>query len=400
MITKITNIGSVVTWSVADQKVVEMSGVELLIDDGKIRAIAPQVTGAEEEINVDGCLITPGFIDPHTHPVFLNGRANEFEMRVSGKTYAEIAREGGGIIASIQDVRSSSEETLFEKSLRRLDNFLFHGTTTIEAKSGYGLDLENELKMLRVIKRLNEESPLDVIATFLGAHAFPPEFKDDHSGYVDLICSEMIPAVAEANLARYCDVFCEKGYFTVKDSRRILQTALDHRLLPRLHADEFEDSGAAELAAELGAVSADHLMAVGEDGMQAMAEAGVMATLLPGTTLFLGKTQYAPGRKLIEKGIEVALATDFNPGSSTLTNLPIVMSLATLYCGLTVEEAFKAVTYNAAKALGLESVVGAVKENYQADLIFWDIHSITEIPYWLGSDRILSVMKKGELIES
>ncbi len=400
MITKITNIGSLATWSVKEQKVIILTGMELLIDAGIIREIAPHVSGAEEEINADGSLITPGFIDPHTHPVFLNGRANEFEMRVRGRSYNEIADAGGGIIASITGVRNASEEVLFDKSLRRLDNFLYHGTTTIEAKSGYGLDLENELKMLRVIKRLNDESPMDVIPTFLGAHAFPPEYKDHHKGYVDLICNEMIPAVAEAELAKYCDVFCENGYFSVDDSRRILQTALEHEIQPRLHADEFSDSGAAELAAELNAVSADHLMAVSVKGIEAMAKANVMATLLPGTTLFLGKTQYAAGRKFIDNGIEVALATDFNPGSSTLSNIPIVMSLATLYCGMTIEETFKAVTYNAAKVIGLETSCGAILENYQADLIFWDMRSIIEIPYWFGSDRILSVMKKGELIES
>jgi len=277
--------------------------------------------------------------------------------------------------------------------------FLVHGTTTIEAKSGYGLTLEDELKSLLVIKRLNEASPLDIIPTFMGAHAIPPEYKDDPAKYIDLICEEMIPAVAEEKLVEYCDVFCEQGYFSVEDSRRILETGKNYGLTPRLHADEFVDSGAAQLAAEVGAVSADHLMAVSEKGIKAMAEKGVMATLLPGTTLFLGKTRYAPGRKLIDSGCEVALATDFNPGSCTLQSMPLVISLATLYCGLTIEEAFKGATYNGARAIGRENKLGLVAEGFQADLLFWEINSINEIPYWLGSDRILNVMKAGELLE-
>lgn len=399
MKTKITNIHSIVTWSEEDQKVMSYENLEILVEDETILQIAPTVEGAEEEIDADGSVITPGFIDSHTHPVFASNRASEFRMRVSGMSYAEIAKAGGGIISSIEAVRNISEDTLLEISLKRLENFIFHGTTTIEAKSGYGLNLESEIKILKVIKRLQELSPLDLVPTFLGAHAFPPEFKDDHDGYVDLICREMIPEIARLKLAEYCDVFCEKGYFTVDQSLRILETAVQHDLKPRLHADEFVDSGAAELAAKVGAVSADHLMAVSDAGISAMAEAGVIATILPGTTLFLGMNQYAPGRKLIDGGVEVALATDFNPGSCTLTNMPIAISLATLYCGLTIEEAFKASTWNAAKALNRVDRLGAVKPGYQADLLFWDIADMAEIPYWLGSDRVVSIMKRGELIE-
>ena len=256
-----------------------------------------------------------------------------------------------------------------------------------------------EIKTLRVIKRLNEDSPLDIIPTFMGAHAIPPEFKDNPSGYVDLVCEEMIPAVAEEKLAEYCDVFCEEGYFSVDDSRKILEAGIKYNLKPRLHADEFVDSNAAELAADIGAISADHLMAVSDRGINKMSEKGVMATLLPGTTFFLGKGSFANGRKIIDSGCEVALATDFNPGSCTLQSMPLIISLANLYCGLTIEETFKAATLNGARALNREKELGVVSEGYQADLLFWGMGSIDELPYWMGSDHIIKVMKKGKFLE-
>ena len=370
-----------------------------MVEDDKISYIGPEIAGADEEIDADGALITPGFVDSHTHPVFFGNRAGEFALRVQGKSYEEIAVSGGGILTSIQNVRNVNEDQLFDESLERVNFFLNHGTTTIEAKSGYGLTTEDELKSLRVIKRLNEVSKLDIIATFMGAHSFPLEYKDNHNDYVDLICSKMIPAVAEEKLAEFCDVFCESGYFSVTDSRKILKSAQKYGMKARLHADEFIDSGAAELAAELRAVSADHLMTVSNAGIKAMAEKGVIATLLPGTTFFLGKNTYAPGRKIIDSGCELALATDFNPGSCTIQSMPLIIALSNVYCGLTIEEAFKAATWNGAKALNREKELGAVSENYQADLLFWEMDSIDEIPYWMGSDRILNVLKKGKLLE-
>ena len=399
MRTKITNIATVSTWSSEKNKLVNYQDVEILIEDTTIIQIDSTVGDADVEIDSDGALITPGFVDSHTHPVFSSNRAGEFGMRVAGKSYEKIASSGGGIISSIKGIRDASEDQLFEECLERVNFFLAHGTTTIEAKSGYGLTTEDELKSLRVIQRLNKVSKLDIIPTFMGAHAFPPEYEDNHDGYVDLICSEMIPVVAERKLAEYCDVFCEKGYFSVIDCRKILETAMKYDLKPRLHADEFTDSGAAELAAEVGAVSADHLMAVSDAGIKAMAEKEVIATLLPGTTLFLGKNKYAPGRKMIDSGCELALATDFNPGSCTLQSMPQIISLSNLYCGLTIEEAFKAATLNGAQALNREKELGAVSEGYQADLLFWEMGSIYELPYWMGSDRILNVMKKGNLLE-
>ena len=399
MKTKITNIATLCSWFPEENTLLSKKDVEILIEDSTIIQIDSTVGDAEVEIDADGALITPGFVDSHTHPIFSGNRANEFDMRVSGKSYEEIASAGGGIISSIQGIRNASEDQLFEECLERVNFFLVHGTTTIEAKSGYGLTVEDEIKSLRVIKRLNEKSQLDIIPTFMGAHAIPPEFKDNPSMYVDLICEEMIPAVAEEDLAEYCDVFCEKGYFSVMDCRKILETGMNYNLKPRLHADEFVDSGAAELAAEVGAVSADHLMAVSDSGIIKMSEKGVVATLLPGTTLFLGKESYADGRKMIDLGCEVALATDFNPGSCTIQSMPLIISLANLYCGLTIEEAFKAATWNGARAIDQESKLGSVCKGYKADLLFWEMGSIDELPYWMGSDRILNVMKKGKLLE-
>ena len=399
MKTKITNISTICTWSPVEGKLVILSDVEILVEDSTIIQISKTVGGVEEEIDADGALITPGFVDSYTHPIFSSNRANEFDMRVSGKSYEEIASMGGGIISSINGVRNASEEQLLEECLERINFFLVHGTTTIEAKSGYGLTIEDELKSLRVIKRLNESSPLDIIPTFMGAHAFPPEFKNDHEGYVRLICEEMIPVVAEENLAEFCDVFCENGYFTLDDSRKILETAKEYGLTPRLHADEFVDSGAAGLSAEVGAISADHLMAVSNEGIQKMAEGGVIATLLPGTTLFLGKNKYAPGRKIIDSGCDVALATDYNPGSCTIQSMPQIISLANLHCGLSIDEAFKGATWNGAKAINRGKKLGAIVEGFQADMLFWELGTIEEIPYWMGSDRILNVMKKGKLLE-
>ena len=395
----ITNIKSIFTWDEGSNKLSQINNKNILIENGFIIDLCENIPEVDEEIDADGLCITPGFIDSHTHPVFANNRANEFNMRVSGKSYSDIAKAGGGIISSINGVRNASFDELYDKTLENIETIFSHGSTTIEAKSGYGLTLEDELKSLRVLKKINDNCVIDIIPTFMGAHAFPPEYKNDNERYIDLICNEMIPLVAKEKLAVYCDVFCEKGYFTVKQSRRILECGVKFGLKPRLHADEFQNSGAAELAAELAAISADHLMAISDKGINEMVKSGVLATLLPGTTLFLGQHNYANGRKMIDAGLEVVIATDYNPGSSTLNSIPIAMSLATLYCGLSVEEAFKAVTLNSAKAINLEHKLGMIKKGYQADILFWNIDSIYEIPYWLGSDRMISIMKKGEFLE-
>ena len=398
MKTKITNIGAITSWSPKHNKLLTIHDVEILIIDDKISIISSTISGEDNKIDANGALITPGFIDSHTHPIFSSNRAEEFSLRIKGATYEEIGSMGGGIISSIHSLRNIAEDELFNDSLEKVNLFLKHGTTTIEAKSGYGLTIKDEIKSLNVIKRLNKVSKLDIIPTFMGAHAFPPEYQDDHNGYIELLCNDLIPKVAEKKLAEYCDVFCENGYFSVDDSRKILQKAIEHGMKIRLHADEFEDSGAAELASELGAVSADHLMAVNDKAIQALAKNGVIATLLPGTTLFLGKSTYARGRKMIDMGCDVAIATDYNPGSCTIQSMPLIISLACLYCGLNIEEAFVASTWNGARSLNREHVLGAISVGYQADLIFWNINKISEIPYWMGSDRINSVMKNGELL--
>ena len=349
-------------------------------------------------IDCKGKMVTSGFVDPHTHPVFYNKRDSEYEMRLAGSSYEEIAKNGGGIISSVKGVRKASEDELVKRLDRRLDRFIENGTTTIEAKSGYGLNIESELKSLSVIDKLNRTHAIDIVPTFMGAHAFPNEFKNDHLGYVELICKEMIPAVSEQGIAKFNDVFCEKNYFSINESRQILESGIQYGLKPRMHADEFVDSGAAELAGEIGAFSADHLMAVSEEGIKALADNDVIATLLPGTTFFLGKSNYAPARKLIDAGITIALATDYNPGSSHIQSMPFIISLACLFLGLTVEEAFAAATYNAAQTLGLHNEVGSIELGKKADLIIWDLDSLIDIPYYISNHPIQKVLKNGEVV--
>ena len=389
------NIGNLTTFNPDSGEVETTSNTSLAIEDGIIVE-----KGIGEKFDCSECLVTPGFVDPHTHPVFLDLRVDEVAMRKAGATYEEIAAKGGGINSSINGVRNALEDELIELVSKRMDQMIKLGTTTIECKSGYGLNIESELKSLKVIHQVNKRHEMDMIPTFLGAHAFPPEFADDRDGYVDLLCNEMIPAVAEQGIAVFCDVFCENGYFNVDQSRRIFETAKNQGLTPRLHADEFEDSGAAELAAEVGAVSADHLMAVSDAGVEKMAENGVTATLLPGTTFFLGKDTYAPARKLLENGIDVALATDYNPGSCQMQSMPFIISLACIHLGMTVEEAFAAATYYSAKALNLEGEVGSIAIGRKADLIIWDVEMLKNIPYNVTDLSIKMVIKNGKAINS
>ena len=392
---KLTNISQLVSYQSVSDTIQTMSNIEILIEGETIQEIGPTVDNADEIVDCSGRLVTPGFVDPHTHPVFYKGREEEYIMRLAGASYQEIAENGGGILSSIKDVRNASEDELVERVKKRMTRFIKLGTTTVEAKSGYGLDTESELKSLRVLNRVNRDHPIDIIPTFLGAHAFPPEFSDDPDGYVDLLCDEMIPAVGEQGIAQYCDVFCEKGYFSVEQSRRILETGKTYGLIPRLHADEFEDSGAAELAAEVGAVSADHLMAVSNAGISALKNGAVTATLLPGTTFFLGKQSYAPAEKLREAGISIALATDFNPGSSHLQSIPLMISLACSYLKLSVEEAFRAATWQSAITLNIHHKVGSLEVGKNADLVIWDLERLIEIPYFTSDVPIYKVIKSG-----
>ena len=392
--TLLFNIGRLVTANANGVQTIENTAI--LIENRLIAAIGEGE--ADHAIDCGGKMVTAGFVDSHTHPVFFNKRDEEYAMRLAGASYEEIAKKGGGIVSSVEGVRNASSEALVEKVSSRMDRFIEMGTTTIEAKSGYGLDADSELKSLDVIHEVNKSHAIDMVPTFMGGHAFPKEFANDHDAYVDLICDEMISAVAEQGIAIFNDVFCEEGYFTVEQTRRILEKGVDHGLKPRLHADEFVDSGSAELAGAIGALSADHLMAVSDKGIQSLVENNVVATLLPGTTFFLGKSTYAPARKIIDAGITVALATDFNPGSCHIRSMPFIMTLACMHLGMNVEEAYRATTYHGAKALGLEKEIGSVEVGKKADLILWELDSLLDIPYYVTNHPIRFVLKNGKIV--
>ena len=398
MKTKITNISKLYTWNIHKNILEIKNNKEILIKDDIIIEIADEVGNADKIIDADNKIITPGFIDTHTHPIFIGNRANELILRSEGKSYEQISKLGGGILSSVNSLRSASFEKLYKSSYNNILPFIYNGTTTLEAKSGYGLSIEDELKSLEVIKELNKNLKIDIVPTFLGAHDFPEEYKNDKEKYIDIICNEMIPEISEKKLARFCDVFCEEGYFDYEQSKKILNTAKKYNILPRMHADEFKYSKASELAAEINALSADHLMAVNDDGIRALSKSEVISTLLPGTTFFLNKNNYANGRNLIDNGCRVAIATDFNPGTCTIKSLPFIMFLAINKCGLKIEESFLAVTYNAAISLGLENNIGLIKKGYKADIICWDIESLDEIPYWFENNKISFILKNGLII--
>jgi len=398
MTLKITNIGQLATYNSEIASFERVNNTEIVIEEGCIEQIGEKLPSTHDEIDANGHLVTPGFVDPHTHSVFARTRENEFEMRTAGMTYQDIAASGGGIWSSVKAFREMDEDELIRRVEGRLREFLQFGTTTLEVKSGYGLSTGYELKSFRVMEQAKKEVPIDIVPTFLGAHDFPEEYSENQSGYIDLVCHEMIPAVVEQGIAEFCDVFCEKGWFNVEDSRRILQVARDYGLKLRLHADEFEDSGAASLAAELLAFSADHLMRISDDGIRLLAENGVVAVLLPGTTFFLGETSYAPAGKLLAAGTEIALASDFNPGSSMIQSMAFIMSLACLYMGMTVEEALRAATFGGAKSLDRENIVGSIEPGKQADLIIWNLKELSEIPYRITGNYVEKVIKKGILV--
>ena len=351
-----------------------------------------------QKLDAGGRLVTPGLVDAHTHLIFGGWRQNELAMKIRNVPYLDILAAGGGILSTVKATRAATEEELRKKASAALDEMLGFGTTTCEAKSGYGLNLEDELKQLRVIKGLNKSHPMDVVPTFMGAHAVPPEFKDDREGYLDLLCKKLIPAVAKQKLAKFCDVFCETGVFTAAESRRILETARDYELLPKIHADEIDPIGGSVLAGQLGAVSAEHLIVCPEDGIRSMAEGGAIACLLPATSFYLNST-YAPARKMIEAGVPVAMASDFNPGSCPCLNLQLVMNLGCLKYRMTPEEVLTAVTLNAAAAIGMADKVGSIERTKQADLVIWDAPDLNYLCYRLGSNLTHQVLKKGVLVK-
>ncbi|MBW1676756.1 MAG: imidazolonepropionase, partial [Deltaproteobacteria bacterium] len=351
----------------------------ILCRDGVIEAIGDEknveasLSPRDVDVEVDcaGFCLIPGFVDPHTHMCFAKRREEEFILRMQGAEYLEILRRGGGILSSVRAVRAASEEELFSVTLEHALSALEFGTTTLEIKSGYGLDTETELSMLRVIDRVGRETPLDVVPTFLGAHAVPEEFAQSPDNYVDLLIQEMIPAISEQGIARFCDVFCEKGVFSVDQSRRILNAARQAGMGLKIHADEVYDLGGAGLAAELRATSAEHLLAASDENLRAMAKQGVIGVLLPGTAYFLRKT-YAPARKMVDLGVPVALATDCNPGSSYTESMPFVFGLAVLNMNLSVGEALVAATLNAAYAVGMGKEVGSLDVGKSADFLLLD----------------------------
>jgi imidazolonepropionase len=372
----------------------------VLVHDGRIAALGtePELsakTPRAKIVDCDGGVITPGFVDSHTHAVFGGWRAAEYALRSRGVPYMEIARRGGGINASVRDVRACSEDDLVALTRTRLHDLLRRGTTTVEIKSGYGLDTASELKQLRVVRRLQPELPMRLVPTFLGAHEFPAEFREQRERYVDLLVDEMIPAVAAERLAVFCDVFMEPGVFTAAQTRRVLMAGLEHGLTPRLHADELENSGGAELAAELGAASADHLGAISVAGIRALAASATVATLLPATLLFLGRAQFAPARRLIDAGATVALATDFNPGSSPTPSMPLVLTLACSQMRMDPLEAIVAATAGGARALRLADGTGTITAGAPADLVLWDVADYNEIPYRFGNAPVRGVWSGG-----
>ena len=357
-------------------------------------------------LDARGGAVTPGLVDPHTHLLFAGSREGELELRQQGAGYLEILAAGGGILSTVAATRAASADELAAHGRRWLDEMLGHGVTTVEAKSGYGLDLATELRLLEVAHQLGTEGPVEIVPTWLGAHAVPPEMRDRPDAtetYVRYLIEEQLPGVAAQGRAVAADAFCENGVFSADQSRRILRAAIGFGLRPRLHADELAPSGGAELAAEIGATSADHLASPSEAGIDALAAAAggdqpVVATLLPATTWFLMKDHGAPARTFIERGIPVAIGTDFNPGTSPTASLPMAMTVACLELGLSPDEALSAVTINAARAVGMEDEIGSLEPGKSADLVVWRVPTSAQIPYWPAADLTRTVIKRGRVV--
>lgn len=399
----VKNIGQLATYNPRAGRVEKYDHASLEILDGKVAGIfsgesTPFSGEYENVVDAKGRLVSPGFVDPHTHPVYAQTREDEFAMRIRGMSYQEIAEQGGGIRNSVRRLREMPEDDLKRQVVQRLLKFIAYGTTTVEAKSGYGLDTENELKSLRAVKYARDNLPMEIVPTFMGAHEIPDEYRDDKTGYVQLLCEEMIPAVSDANLAEYCDAFCEAGVFTAGETEEILRTALDNGMKLRLHADEFEAIGGVEVAASLGAHSVDHLMAVTESGMQAIDDSDMVPTVLPGTTFFLGHDRYAPAREMWDRGLPVALATDYNPGSSMTYSMQMILNLACIKLRLTPDEALQAATYHAAGAIAREDHKGCLSPDYDADFIIWETGTWDQVPYEYGTNKVLSTFIGGEQV--
>ncbi len=374
----------------------------VVTQDGSITAVGSAAElsvfhNATNLMYVPGKVVLPGFIDSHTHLLFAGTREDEFEQRLNGATYQQIAAKGGGINATVERVRRSSKAELKALARPRLQRMLSFGVTTVEVKSGYGLTLADEIKCLEAIAELNEEGPWELVPTFLGAHAVPPEYRSNRDGYLRLLIDEMLPEIARQKLAQFCDVFCETGVFDLAESERILNRARDLGLGLKLHADELTPLGGAELAAKLGAVSADHLLCITDAGIDALAKSGTVATLLPGTAFFLG-LPYAPARKLIERGVRVALASDCNPGTCPTENLPLIGAMACTQMKMLPHEVVSALTMNAAAALGLSDRIGSIEVGKQADLVIFDVPDYRHLFYHFGVNHVWRVIKRGRVV--
>ena len=390
-----------------DLSIISDGGV--IIKSGVIEAVGPsrdierQLNDTDSDysdfdiIDARGKAVLPGFVDSHTHLVFGGYRAEEFAWRLRGDSYMQIMQRGGGIVSTVESTRQASTDELLQSGIERLNSMLSFGVTTVEGKSGYGLNCETEIKQLDVMARLDQVHYLDVVPTFLGAHAVPPDYKGKQDAFIDFMISDVLPRVAEQQLAEFCDIFCEKNVFSIEQSRRLLSRAKELGLKLKLHADEIVQLGGAELAAELGAVSADHLLQASDRGIREMASAGVVATLLPATAFSL-KEAYANGRKMIDSNCAVALATDFNPGSCFTESIPLVFALATLYMNISTEEAISALTINGAAALDRVDQIGSIDNGKKGDLIVLEFPSYTYIPYHLGVSTVEKVIKQGNLV--
>jgi imidazolonepropionase len=382
----------------------------LLVRDGLITAVGtraqveaqPESRDAEK-FDVGGRVVLPGFVDSHTHLIHAASRAEEYELKIAGASYEEIARKGGGILNSVKKLRAATSDALKQRALHALKQFAAYGTTTIEAKSGYGLDVASELKILGLHRELSAEQPLEIVSTFLGAHAVPAEYRSKTDGaekYIALLLEKLIPEVASKKLAEFCDVFCDRGAFTREQAKRILEQGKKYGLLPRLHAEQLTRTGATQLAVQLGAASCDHLEQVNRADMRALAKSKTVATLLPGCDFHLGLERYAPARELIEAGAIVALATDYNPGTSPTVSMPMILSLACSQLRMTPAEAITAATINAAYALRRENRIGSLEVGKQADLAVFEVADYREIPYYFGMNTCWKTMKQGNFIQT